>query len=98
MRDISQSEVAGTRLRAPEQAPVMKSTAGSSGVTFVKKLTLLERRQVRAAPGLQLDIAKEFGVSPNYVCMLKSGQRQIPFTPVEVVSATLTSLAFAGEA
>jgi DNA-binding transcriptional regulator YdaS (Cro superfamily) len=72
------------------------STTGKT-FTFARKTTLLERRQIKAAAGSQLDIAKEFGVSTTYVCMLKSGRRQVAFTPVEVFGASLITMACGGE-
>lgn len=75
-------------------------TAGGSGAKRPRrkmkkygKLTPTERRQIRFETGLQKDIAAKFGVSRNYVCILKSGLRPIRFTPAEVLGAVLVSMA-----
>lgn len=61
-------------------------------------LSRLQRRVIRATPGSNVEVAKLFGVSPAYVSMLRTGRRPIDFSTAEVFSATLVSLAFAGEA
>lgn len=98
---LKNTDGSGRSIRAKGQAPAYKGhAAGSSLATPSKrprkyrKITALQRRQIRCEPGLQKDVAKKFGVSPNYVCILKSGVRPIHFTPVEIMGGTLISMAF----
>ncbi len=52
-----------------------------------------QRREIKAEPGTHEAVAKKFGVTPAYVSMLKSGYRPLQFSPVEVMNASLISLA-----
>lgn len=61
-----------------------------------RKLTTRQRREVRAEQGTHVEVARKFGISPAYACMLRNGQRRLYFTPVEIMGAMLTSLAFTG--